>query len=372
MILALAGEGSRPVVLLMFQNLLSLFAIGTVFWVWAWWARPWGRQWVWAVLCALTFPAQLIYANAIMSEIMLQAVVLALLAACLAYIKTLKLIYFFVIAGTVVTALLLKPVFYPFAGFVGIMGLIEAWRMKHWKPALVGLLPVLAVVAYMEWNYQRTGYFHFSSITDINMLHYNAAGVVRQLNGPEAEEAWVAGVLREAHRQPDFAARQQLIQQRAGAVLRAHSIVYAKQHILGMVTFFLDPGRFDLSEFMNLAPLAGGGLLAQVRTGGLWAAVQRLPWGLLVGLGAVLLANAGRLVLAVRGFLRLRGGPGWVHYGRWVAFGLLGYVALLTGPLGAARFLVPVWPLLLGLALAGIKSRKNAVPPTPATAAANE
>ncbi len=42
---------------------------------------------------------------------------------------------------------------------------------------------------------QRTGYFHFSSIAEINLLHYNAAGVVRQLDGPAAEEKWVAGVL---------------------------------------------------------------------------------------------------------------------------------------------------------------------------------
>ena len=39
---------------------------------------------------------------------------------------------------------------------------------------------------------------------------------------------------------------------------------------------------------------------------------------------------------------------------RWLALGLLLYVAMLTGPLGAARFLVPVWPLLLALALVGM------------------
>jgi hypothetical protein len=33
---------------------------------------------------------------------------------------------------------------------------------------------------------------------------------------------------------------------------------------------------------------------------------------------------------------------------------LVAYVALLTGPLGAARFLVPVWPLWLALALRGL------------------
>jgi hypothetical protein len=103
--------------------------------------------------------------------------------------------------------------------------------------------------------------------------------------------------------------------------------------------------------------LAGGGFLTQVRTGGLLTAVQHLPLGLVVGLGVVLLTNIGRLVLAAQGFWCLRKGQRDLRYGRWVALGLLGYVALLTGPLGASRFLVPVWPVLLGLALVGIKSR---------------
>ena len=92
-------------------------------------------------------------------------------------------------------------------------------------------------------------------------------------------------------------------------------------------------------------------------SGGLMRAVGRLPLAMLTLLGAVLLANAMRLRLAVRGFRRLKKDGQSLRYGRWVAVGLLLYVALLTGPLGAARFLVPVWPLLLGLALAGLRWR---------------
>lgn len=363
MIAELGGEQARPILLLGIQNLLSLLTIGAVLQWWARWAKPQGKQWAGAMLCILTFPAQLIYANAVMSEIVLQMVVLAMLVGALMYIKTSKPRFFLLAGMAEVIALLLKPVFYPFAGVLAVVGVVLGWRRRQAGLAVIGLLPAMVVVGYMEWNQQRTGYFHFSSITEINMLHYNAAGVVRQLEGPQAEEAWVAGVLHEAALKPDFAARQRLIQARASAVLWGHPVVYTKQHILGMVAFFLDPGRFDISEFLELTPLAGGGLLAQVRAGGLWMAVQRLPLGLMGGLALVLLANAGRLVLAARGFWRLRREQEWMRYGRWMALGLLCYVAVLTGPLGAARFLVPVWPLLLGLALVGIKSRANEARP---------
>ena len=207
----------------------------------------------------------------------------------------------------------------------------------------------------MAWNQQRTGYFHFSSIAEINLLHYNAAGVVRQVEGPAAEEAWVAGVLRAANAQKDFAARQRLIQTRAKAMVLAHPWVYAQQHVLGMAAFLLDPGRFDISEFLGLAPLAGGGLLAQVRAGAWGRAIGQLPLALLAGLLVVLLANSIRLALAVRGFWQLGRGPAAWRAWRLVAVGLLAYLALLTGPLGAARFLMPAWPLLLGLALMGLR-----------------
>jgi hypothetical protein len=95
-------------------------------------------------------------------------------------------------------------------------------------------------------------------------------------------------------------------------------------------------------------------------------AVGQLPLGLLGLLGVVLLANVLRLALAYRGFQQLGRSGRVMRYGRWIAVGLLLYVALLTGPLGAARFLVPVWPLLLALALAGIPralTAKNEAPP---------
>ncbi len=289
-----------------------------------------------------------------MSEMLLQSVVVGMMAAGMYYIKTGQRRYFAVIVGASVLALLLKPVFYPLAVVIAGAGGLLAWRRRQMVLGLIGLVPILVVGLYMGWNKQRTGYFHFSSIAEINLLHYNAAGVVRQTQGLEAEELWVASILREVNAQPDFATRQHLIQARARAVLWAHPVVYARQHAQGMAIFFLDPGRFDLSEFLRLK-VPGSGLLAQARAGSLLRALGRLPLGLMTLLSMVLLANVARLMLAVRGFWRLRNSGPMLRYGRWLAAGLLLYVALLTGPLGAARFLVPVWPLLFGLALMGLR-----------------
>ncbi|GAC1374501.1 MAG: hypothetical protein NVSMB30_17530 [Hymenobacter sp.] len=355
--LAVLGLGglAYPALLLGVQNVLSLLNLGLVLAWWARWAHPKTRHWVWAVAVTVAFPAQFIYANAVMSEMLLQTAVIALAWATVRFVDNQRPRYFLGIAGALLAALLLKPVFYPLVMVLAGVGSVLAWRHKRLQLALVAVLPLALVVLYMGWNWQRTGYFHFSSIAEINLLHYNAAGVVRQTAGPAAEEQWVGGVLREANEQPNFSARQRLIKTRARAVLMAHPGVYAQQHVQGMGALFLDPGRFDISQFLKLDAPAGGGLLMQARTGSLLRALHRLPLGLLSLLAVVALANVARLVLAVRGFRRLKTGGPVLHQGRWVALGLLFYVALLTGPLGAARFLVPVWPLLLGLALAGLQ-----------------
>ncbi|WP_035560975.1 hypothetical protein [Hymenobacter sp. IS2118] len=357
--LLVLNSAKQPVLLLIIQNLLSILTIGLVVAYWARWCKPEPKKWGWVVLILLTFPAQYIYANAVMSEMLLQAVVVMLMISALLFIRTKRSRYFAGVMGALVLALLLKPVFYPLAVGLGGMGVLIAWRRRKWVLGLLGLVPLLVTGAYMEWNEQRTGYFHFSSIAEINLLYYNAAGVIRQQTGPAAEDTWVKAVLRKANAQPTFAQRQQLIRKEAVAVLWAHPLLYARQQALGMGAFFLDPGRFDISQFLGLKPPVGGGLLAQVRDGGLLQALAKLPLGLLGGLAMVLLANVVRLVLAVRGLLLLRRGGPMLRAGGWLAAGLLLYVAVVTGPLGAARFLMPVWPVLLGLSLIGLQGPKK-------------
>jgi hypothetical protein len=147
--------------------------------------------------------------------------------------------------------------------------------------------------------------------------------------------------------------------------------------VVGIGAFFLDPGRFDASVFFGENQSVG--LLAALRSQGLAGVARGVAQQsiLLISLLTItLIANALRLALALRGLLRpaplgKAGQRDWLGLaapgGRWVAAGLLLYLALLTGPLGAARFLVPGWPLLLALALRGLPQERVATaPPMPA------
>jgi hypothetical protein len=137
-------------------------------------------------------------------------------------------------------------------------------------------------------------------------------------------------------------------------IIREHPGEYARLHLAGVLHFFLDPGRFDLYRFLSREDETGRGLLAEFSRGGYRGLLEHVrvsPPAILALFGVILLFNGikfvsllflatdGRVSLATRAFLLL------------VVF----YLALLTGPIGASRFSVPVHPLLLVAVVLGFE-----------------
>ncbi|MDU0372598.1 hypothetical protein ACFPAF_19510 [Hymenobacter endophyticus] len=355
-LLLTGGAGTAfPGLTLLLQNALSLLNLWLTL---RWLARstgglhPW--QWGAVLLLAVLAPAQFIYANVLMSETLLQTAVVVLWLSITKLLagqwqrRTLSRT-----AVAAALALLIKPVFWPFAAvFLGI-GVVLGWRRRRISLVAISVLPLLAASLWMARNQRQTGYFHFSSISEINLLRYNARGVLQAAQGSAAAEQFVRATLAAAERQPGFAAQQQYVQQHALAVLVQHPGTLVGQELRGVLTFFLDPGRFDVVHFLRLPQTAGSGLLQLLNQRSYAVALgylQSLPLGLLAGLLLLLSANVARLFLVLKFSFNSR-------YPWAVRLGLVSlvlYVALLTGPLGAARFTVPVLPLLLAAAGAGL------------------
>ena len=106
-----------------------------------------------------------------MSKILFQFLIVLL---CYLFHKTVThkkishLLYFQIV---IILLFLTKPIFYLFIIPNVALGI---WFTKHIKRAyLLPVLPVIICVLYMNWNYQRTGSFEFSSIQNINLKNYN-------------------------------------------------------------------------------------------------------------------------------------------------------------------------------------------------------
>ncbi|WP_299520932.1 hypothetical protein [Winogradskyella sp.] len=131
---------------------------------------------------------------------------------------------------------------------------------------------------------------------------------------------------------------------------------YLVFHAKGAVRIFIDPGRFDMVNFFKLNSDVKNevGLLKQINEGGLKSAIDYLktqPLLIIICFNLVLLFN----LIKFLGFL-------WFLIRKlkqskliiWIIFGFILYIAGLTGPLGASRFIIPVLPLYLFISLYGI------------------
>ena len=151
------------------QNVLSIASIFMCLRLFEAYHKPISQK----ILLAFLFTSlsQFVYSNYLMSEILLQFLIVLLCYLFHAIVTEKKWQYLVCFQAVIILLFLTKPVFYL---FVVPNLVLSVWFTKHIKNAyLYAFLPIIACVLYMNWNYQRTGSFEFSSIQNINLKNYN-------------------------------------------------------------------------------------------------------------------------------------------------------------------------------------------------------
>jgi len=143
-----------------------------------------------------------------------------------------------------------------------------------------------------------------------------------------------------------------------------HPVQYGIFHLKGSLRFFIDPGRFDLVTFFSLEEAGSPGilyLLNQEGIGGVLKFIKKEGWALLSVLSLIALFKVVKITGFIIYLVKEKTQPAF----RIFLALLVGYLALVTGPLGASRFLLPVELYLIGGAVAGWSSLllKKAISP---------
>ena len=302
---------------------------------------------LWSMIPALLlFPSQLIYSQLVMSELLFQSCIIWSFLFFVRFMRDPQPRYLLFYNLLLCAGLLTKPVLYLFwLPNVGVMGWL-AFRHKNWRFWAMGGLPIATILLYCGLNYARTGYYHFSSITAINLLHYNAYHTLLDAEGAAAADSTIAAVRTTAFQIDDFGERETFMKSAATRLLLTHKGTYLKLHLKGMLNFFMDPGRFDLYHFFGLQKTDFKGLLYYFsRDGyrGVFRFLQDQPTVPAFTLVLVMAWNA-LLLVSLFNFIFIRQ-ISWEI--RVLGLFLVFYVCAVTGPLGASRFKVPVYPLLV-------------------------
>jgi hypothetical protein len=306
-------------------------------------------------------PAQFIYPNLIMSETLLQFLIILLVWVFIKYRKDGKFLTGVWYGIILVLCVLTKPVFVYFIFLNALYFIWLSYKGRTLKLLLLGLLPFIFLFAYQIRNYNNTGVFETSSIGRSALVGYNVNLFLVKTEGKRAADSTIASIDSLAKLKGGYKEQVAFRKRQAISVIIKKPIRYAIFHIKGMAGFFIDPGRFDIVSFFNLSNEKSAGLLYLINETGLKGAldflIKKSP-GLFIILLIIGLFNLFKAVC----FLLFIFGKKINKDLLWFIVFLIIYVALMTGPLGASRFMMPLLPLYIGcclLVFSGIKRKPS-------------
>lgn len=292
------------------------------------------------------FPAQYIYVNMIMSEILLQTLIFWAMFNLFYYVKNKNprsiLYYNILLALAVLTKPVLVYFWIPNLIFMAYL----YYRNKKVSIILSGLIQPLVVLLFSYYGYTTTGNLSYSSQRPVNLLDYYATFLLISVNGED--EGWRK--YGEIHSYldtiKDYSRMSKEAERIATEIILDNKIEYAKLHAKGMLNYFFDPGRYDLNYLLSIKEKNHSGLMFAFAKGGYREVVNfvlRQPYYVIVYLALMLVINL-CLILSLILFLFNRKVSAEIKF--FILFIAL-YMSFLSGMLGTMRYKIHIYFLLL-------------------------
>lgn len=312
-------------------------------------------------ILVLSSVSQFIYANMIMSEIFIQFLIVMTILTFNKLLKQKNIKFLFYYQVLIILLLLTKPVFYLFVIPNIFLTYVICRRIRLKFGVLSSIIPIIIVLLYYQWNYERTGAYDFSSIQHFNLRDYNLRYFQTYKYGPAYAEKINDSIKNVTQRIQNYPDKIDFINSTTLNYLKKDATSYLVFHLFGSLKFFIDPGRYDLFRYLNLDSnkISEVGFLRHLNEGGIKGALEFLksqPLIIIVLFNLILIINFFKLI----GFLwflikHLKKSP--LIY--WIMLVFIVYIAGISGPVGAARFVISILPLYLFLSLYGLTDLFN-------------
>ncbi|NCX95984.1 MAG: hypothetical protein EBX41_06165 [Chitinophagia bacterium] len=334
------------------QNVLSVCNIIYAFKLVSEWGMPRRAIWLFTAF-ALFFPAQGIYANTIAPDVLLQTFILLYVGTCARLLAQSSIKHLLSASVFLIAAMLTKPVAYPLA-YIHICWILfyiykNKTVLKYAIP--VACLPLMVVIGYCSLNKARTGLYHYSSNEAFNALYYPHLYLKSQY-GTDSCTRWLRLQRQAIVPQPNYTRRTLMAKRVGWGIIAQHTLGYIGFHLWHSARLFIEPGKAEFDLYTG--KLTYGSLYSKKEQGlkatlnrqgiaGIFPYIRHNPSAVLALM--VLLVNVLKIAGCVRFML--------ISYtGKTLRLWLLGillYFALITGPIAAAHYLLPISLILAGL-----------------------
>ena len=302
----------------------------------------------WFVLPFLFFPSQFIYANMIMPEMLLQTAIMIAVWFLIDFFKhqhNRSLLYFQL---SITAALLVKPVFFIFPLFSFGLVMFAVQGLKHKSTALLmHIIPVTVFFLVSFFNYEKTGYFEYSSVTQKLLINYYARYTTAFNHGDAYAIKEIDSLENAALLAPTYAEKVQTINTGAMKLISNNKSAFVLLSLKGMFNFFVDHSRYDMESFAgNIPDEKSLGWHATYKQEGLSGLVNYVIEKDPFYYSYLFISMLINLILLIGLFLFTfnKQNP---FYLRLIIMTFILYTAILTGMTGTTRFRLPVFLLII-------------------------
>jgi hypothetical protein len=234
----------NPLFIVVLQTILSLFNVFVIFKI----LKHYNIQITNYLLVLFLFtPSVFIYTQLIMSEwiVMLFITLLFWLLSQ----KWTKINFAYIQLITIFLAFT-KPIFYPFIYINFLFFLVYMIKNKVFSFWL--FLPIICLQLYLNYNKNVTGYKHFSSIENTNLVSYNLYYFKSSTQSKEDANIWLDSVYKDKkYVGKSFKEQNIYLKQIATIEIKKNLFQYSYYHFYTAIRGIFDPGRFDLMTFFK-------------------------------------------------------------------------------------------------------------------------
>ena len=299
-----------------------------------------------SILALVFFPTQMIMANSIMADQILQFFLILALACLMKYLDSRKAYFLVLYNLMLVLAVYTKPVLMYF-WIPNLLFCLYLYVENRQKLILISsLLLPLSIYVWCARNETQTGLFHFSSIKTQNILDLNAGSVLTLRHGEDQATEIKDSILAKAETMKVYKDRVAYINSESMQIIQGNLGIYLYAHAKGMLNFMLAAGRTDMVDFFPDKPKEEISLIREFEKdefSGLLYYFSQVNLFLIVFMFSIVLWN----VLMLVSFLTFSFNSDFSPTIRLFVFVLIAYICFVCGPGGYARLKMCIMPFML-------------------------
>jgi len=287
-------------------------------------------------------PSIFIYSQLIMSE---WIVLLLLNILILILLEPFSKKTFILIQLITVLLAFTKPVFYPFI-YINFL-FFTCYLIKNKIFSIWLFFPIIILQLYLFHNEEKSGYKHFSSIENYNLINYNLYYFKSSKLGKDEAEKWHKSIYEDKNYENKNFKEQNIYLKNVGiSEIKNNFLSYSFYHFKTAIRGIFDPGRFDIMTFFKEEDGKQGFLEILNGNKSLQSLFKDKMIFILILLIPIFLLNIIKYLYFTKYALKNKHSVLILYF-----FLLFVYTILISGPVNSSRYMMPFQMIIIGFAL---------------------